>query len=50
MKLVNITWIILVDITESHDFVDFTDYLQFVLPKYLRVISYCEESFINYNF
>ena len=26
-KLVNVTRIILVDITESHDFVDFTSYL-----------------------
>ena len=26
-KLVNVTRIILVDITESHDFVDFTNYL-----------------------
>ena len=49
-KLVNVTRIILVDITESHDFVYFTNYLQYLLPKYLRVISYCEESFINYNY
>ena len=26
-KIVNVTRIILVDITESHDFVDFTNYL-----------------------
>ena len=49
-KLVNVTRIILVEITESHDFVGFTNYLWYLLPKYLRLISYCEESFINYKF
>ena len=49
-KLVNVTRIILVDITESHDLLTLLIICSICYLKYLRAISYCEESFINYNF